>query len=159
MHGPQWITCDQSRLKRPKKLCANGRRRWRYTGGGSSSCSATAGWRRIGAGRLNVSGGKAEKMSDTHNVIQPEIGVPIRTWTRGVAIDPRRRAVAATLLSCHFPISLDRGEPDVHWGIGATSAVSFRRKARSFLPLSRRYRMRNDGGPDDAECPEFFPII
>jgi tRNA-splicing ligase RtcB len=55
-----------------------------------------------------------------HDVIQPDAGVPIRHWTRGVSFDPGARAqldAVATLPFIHKWVAV---MPDVHKGIGAT---------------------------------------
>src|SRR6059036_3964879 len=59
-------------------------------------------------------------MEPTYNVIQPEKGVPIKAWTKGVTIEAvaekQLRNVAAMLFVYKWVAAM----PDVHWGIGAT---------------------------------------
>jgi len=59
-------------------------------------------------------------MSQTHNVINPETGVPIRTWTRGVLLDPEAEKQLRNVAQMPFVFRWVAAMPDVHWGIGAT---------------------------------------
>jgi tRNA-splicing ligase RtcB len=59
-------------------------------------------------------------MSDTHNVINMENGVPIRAWTRGVAIEPEAEQQLRNVAQLPFVFRWIAAMPDVHWGIGAT---------------------------------------
>ena len=59
-------------------------------------------------------------MSETHNVISPETGVPIRAWTRGVLLDPEAEKQLRNVAQMPFVFRWVAAMPDVHWGIGAT---------------------------------------
>ena len=59
-------------------------------------------------------------MSETHNVINPEAGVPIRAWTRGVLLDPEAEKQLRNVAQMPFVFRWVAAMPDVHWGIGAT---------------------------------------
>ena len=59
-------------------------------------------------------------MSETHNVINPETGVPIRAWTRGVLLDPEAEKQLRNVAQMPFVFRWVAAMPDVHWGIGAT---------------------------------------
>ena len=59
-------------------------------------------------------------MSETHNVINPETGVPIRAWTRGVLLDPEAERQLRNVAQMPFVFRWIAAMPDVHWGIGAT---------------------------------------
>ena len=59
-------------------------------------------------------------MSDTHNVINCEHGVPIRAWTRGVTIEPEAQTQLLNVAQLPFVFRWIAAMPDVHWGIGAT---------------------------------------
>ena len=59
-------------------------------------------------------------MSETHNIIQPETGVPIRAWTRGVAIEAEAERQLRNVAQMPFIFRWVAAMPDVHWGIGAT---------------------------------------
>lgn len=59
-------------------------------------------------------------MSDTHNIIKSANGVPIRAWTRGVAIDPGAEEQLLNVSQLPFVFRWIAAMPDVHWGIGAT---------------------------------------
>jgi tRNA-splicing ligase RtcB (3'-phosphate/5'-hydroxy nucleic acid ligase) len=59
-------------------------------------------------------------MSETHNVIRTENGVPIRAWTRGVLIDPEAEKQLRNVAQMPFVFRWVAAMPDVHWGIGAT---------------------------------------
>lgn len=59
-------------------------------------------------------------MSQTHNVIHPETGVPIRTWTRGVLLDPEAEKQLRNVAQMPFVFRWIAAMPDVHWGIGVT---------------------------------------
>jgi tRNA-splicing ligase RtcB (3'-phosphate/5'-hydroxy nucleic acid ligase) len=56
----------------------------------------------------------------SHNVINPETGVPIRTWTRGVLLDPEAEKQLRNVAQLPFVFRWIAAMPDVHWGIGAT---------------------------------------
>jgi tRNA-splicing ligase RtcB (3'-phosphate/5'-hydroxy nucleic acid ligase) len=56
----------------------------------------------------------------THNIIQPENGVPIRAWTRGVAIEAEAEKQLRNVAQLPFVFRWIAAMPDVHWGIGAT---------------------------------------
>jgi tRNA-splicing ligase RtcB (3'-phosphate/5'-hydroxy nucleic acid ligase) len=59
-------------------------------------------------------------MSDTHNIISSERGVPIHAWTRGVVIDPDAEKQLMNVAQMPFIFRWIAAMPDVHWGIGAT---------------------------------------
>src|SRR5213596_3450658 len=63
---------------------------------------------------------RREEMSDTHNVINCEHGVPIRAWTRGVTIEPEAQTQLLNVAQLPFVFRWIAAMPDVHWGIGAT---------------------------------------
>src|SRR5881398_728868 len=56
----------------------------------------------------------------TYNVIQPETGVPIKAWTKGVAIEAGAEKQLRNVASMTFIYRWVAAMPDVHWGIGAT---------------------------------------
>ena len=56
----------------------------------------------------------------THNVINPENGVPIRAWTRGVPLEPEAEKQLRNVAQLPFVFRWIAAMPDVHWGIGAT---------------------------------------
>src|SRR5437660_9231795 len=56
----------------------------------------------------------------TYNVIQPETGVPIKAWTKGVAIEAGAEKQLRNVASMTFIYKWVAAMPDVHWGIGAT---------------------------------------
>ncbi|HKY07056.1 MAG TPA: RtcB family protein, partial [Candidatus Binatia bacterium] len=55
-----------------------------------------------------------------YNVIQPENGVPIKAWTKGVAIEPEAENQLRNVAAMPFVYKWVAAMPDVHWGIGAT---------------------------------------
>src|SRR5262245_18266858 len=59
----------------------------------------------------------AEKL---YNVIKPEHGVPIKAWTRGVALEAAAEKQLVNVASLPFIYKWVAAMPDVHWGIGAT---------------------------------------
>jgi tRNA-splicing ligase RtcB (3'-phosphate/5'-hydroxy nucleic acid ligase) len=59
-------------------------------------------------------------MSETHNLIRPQNGVPIRAWTRGVALEPEAEKQLLNVARLPFVFRWIAAMPDVHWGIGAT---------------------------------------
>src|SRR5260370_36698596 len=59
------------------------------------------------------------KMSESYNVINSEHGVPIRAWTRGVAIEPEAEKKLLNVAQLPFVFRWIAAMPDVHWGIGA----------------------------------------
>ena len=56
----------------------------------------------------------------TYNVIMPERGVPIKAWTRGVALEDAARKQLLNAAQLPFIHKWIAAMPDVHWGIGAT---------------------------------------
>jgi tRNA-splicing ligase RtcB len=56
----------------------------------------------------------------TYNVIQPEDGVLIKAWTRGVPLEDAARAQLVNVARLPFIYKWVAAMPDVHWGIGAT---------------------------------------
>ena len=60
-------------------------------------------------------------MSDpNYNVIQPEAGIPIKAWTRGVPLEDAARQQLLNVAQLPFIYKWVAAMPDVHWGIGAT---------------------------------------
>src|SRR5262245_33774009 len=60
-------------------------------------------------------------MSDTtYDVIAPDSAVPIKTWTKGVAIEEEARRQLINVAKLPFIFRWVAAMPDVHWGIGAT---------------------------------------
>src|SRR5579859_6711144 len=55
-----------------------------------------------------------------YNVIKPERGVPIKAWTRGVALEAAAEKQLLNVASLPFICKWMAAMPDVHWGIGAT---------------------------------------
>src|SRR5438046_9596672 len=56
----------------------------------------------------------------TYNVIAPEHGVPIKAWTKGVALEDEARKQLLNAAQLPFIFKWIAAMPDVHWGIGAT---------------------------------------
>jgi tRNA-splicing ligase RtcB len=60
-------------------------------------------------------------MNDTnYNLIQSESGVPIKAWTKGVAIEAEAEKQLRNVAQLPFIFKWVAAMPDVHWGIGAT---------------------------------------
>ncbi|MBZ5721329.1 MAG: RtcB family protein [Acidobacteriia bacterium] len=55
-----------------------------------------------------------------YNLITPEIGVPIKAWTRGVPLEDAARKQLLNVAQLPFVYKWVAAMPDVHWGIGAT---------------------------------------
>jgi tRNA-splicing ligase RtcB (3'-phosphate/5'-hydroxy nucleic acid ligase) len=55
-----------------------------------------------------------------YNIIQSENGVPIKAWTKGVAVDASAERQLCNVASMPFIYKWVAAMPDVHWGIGAT---------------------------------------
>jgi tRNA-splicing ligase RtcB (3'-phosphate/5'-hydroxy nucleic acid ligase) len=55
-----------------------------------------------------------------YDVIANEAGVPIKTWTRGVAVEDAAAAQLRNVASMPFIHKWVAAMPDVHWGMGAT---------------------------------------
>ena len=92
-------------------------------------------------------------MTESHyNVIQPETGVPIKAWTKGVAIEAVAEKQLRNVARLPFIYKWVAAMPDVHWGIGATVGSVIPTKG-AIIPaaVGRGYRLRHDGGADDAE--------
>jgi tRNA-splicing ligase RtcB (3'-phosphate/5'-hydroxy nucleic acid ligase) len=56
----------------------------------------------------------------SYNVIKPENGVPIKAWTKGVALEPAAEKQLRNVAMLPFVYKWVAAMPDVHWGIGAT---------------------------------------
>jgi tRNA-splicing ligase RtcB (3'-phosphate/5'-hydroxy nucleic acid ligase) len=56
----------------------------------------------------------------TYNLIAPEKGVPIKAWTKGVALEDEARKQLLNAAQLPFIFKWIAAMPDVHWGIGAT---------------------------------------
>ena len=56
----------------------------------------------------------------TYNLIEPENGVPVKAWTKGVALEDEARAQLLNVAQMPFVYKWVAAMPDVHWGIGAT---------------------------------------
>ncbi|PYO58247.1 MAG: RNA-splicing ligase RtcB [Candidatus Rokuibacteriota bacterium] len=56
----------------------------------------------------------------SYDVIQPEGGVPIKAWTRGVPIEEAAARQLANVARLPFIHRWVAAMPDIHWGIGAT---------------------------------------
>src|SRR6185312_13370431 len=64
---------------------------------------------------------KEQDMTDkNYTVIKPENGVPIKDWTRGVALVAAAEKQLLNVASLPFIFKWVAAMPDVHWGIGAT---------------------------------------
>ena len=57
---------------------------------------------------------------NNYNTIQPENGVPIKAWTKGVAVEASAEKQLRNVASMPFIYKWVAAMPDVHWGIGAT---------------------------------------
>jgi tRNA-splicing ligase RtcB len=55
-----------------------------------------------------------------YNVIQPESGVPIKAWTRGVQLEAAAEKQLRNVAALPFVFKWVAAMPDVHWGVGAT---------------------------------------
>ncbi len=55
-----------------------------------------------------------------YNLIEPEKGVPIKAWTKGVAIEAAAEKQLRNVAALPFVYKWVAAMPDVHWGIGAT---------------------------------------
>ena len=55
-----------------------------------------------------------------YNLIQPEKGVLIKAWTKGVAIEAVAEKQLRNVAAMPFVYKWVAAMPDVHWGIGAT---------------------------------------
>lgn len=56
----------------------------------------------------------------SYEVMRPEGGVPIKSWTRGVPFEAEARAQLENVARLPFIHGWVAAMPDVHWGIGAT---------------------------------------
>jgi hypothetical protein len=55
-----------------------------------------------------------------YNVIKPETGAPIKTWTKGVPLEDAAQQQLLNVAQLPFIYKWVAAMPDVHWGIGAT---------------------------------------
>lgn len=55
-----------------------------------------------------------------YNLIEPEHGVPIKAWTKGVAVEASAEKQLRNVAAMPFVYKWVAAMPDVHWGIGAT---------------------------------------
>ncbi|MSP37386.1 MAG: RtcB family protein [Deltaproteobacteria bacterium] len=58
--------------------------------------------------------------ASNYNTIQAENGVPIKAWTKGVAVEAVAEKQLRNVASMPFIYKWVAAMPDVHWGIGAT---------------------------------------
>src|SRR5579859_7266784 len=56
----------------------------------------------------------------SYDVFAAEKGVPIKSWTRGVAMEEAARKQLLNVAQLPFIFKWVAAMPDVHWGIGAT---------------------------------------
>src|SRR5580704_9760434 len=56
----------------------------------------------------------------SYNLIVPENGAPIKTWTKGVPLEDEARKQLMNVAQLPFIFKWIAAMPDVHWGIGAT---------------------------------------
>src|SRR6266478_1196685 len=63
---------------------------------------------------------RATMSESTYDVIVPEKGVPIKAWTKGVALEDQARQQLLNVAQMPFIFKWVAAMPDVHWGIGAT---------------------------------------
>ena len=56
----------------------------------------------------------------TYNVIEPDNGVLIKAWTKGVPLEDAARQQLLNVAQLPFIYKWVAAMPDVHWGIGAT---------------------------------------
>jgi tRNA-splicing ligase RtcB len=56
----------------------------------------------------------------TYSIINPETGVPIKAWTKGVPLEDEARKQLLNAAQLPFIFKWIAAMPDVHWGIGAT---------------------------------------
>ncbi|PTT79156.1 RNA-splicing ligase RtcB, partial [Pelomonas sp. HMWF004] len=59
-------------------------------------------------------------MDKNYNLSQPEGGVPIKAWTRGVPVEPKALEQLANAARLPVVFKHVAAMPDVHVGIGAT---------------------------------------
>ena len=59
-------------------------------------------------------------MEKAYNLIESEKGVPIKAWTKGVAVEALAEKQLRNVASMPFIYKWVAAMPDVHWGIGAT---------------------------------------
>jgi tRNA-splicing ligase RtcB len=59
-------------------------------------------------------------MEKHYQLIQPESGVPIKAWTKGVTIEAEAEKQLRNVARLPFIYKWVAAMPDVHWGIGAT---------------------------------------
>ncbi len=56
----------------------------------------------------------------TYNVMQPDKGVPIKAWTKGVPVEEAAQNQLMNVALMPFIYKWVAAMPDVHFGIGAT---------------------------------------
>ncbi|MGH8595258.1 MAG: RtcB family protein [Gammaproteobacteria bacterium] len=59
-------------------------------------------------------------MEKSYNLIEPEKGVPIKAWTKGVVLESAAEKQLRNVAAMPFVYKWVAAMPDVHWGIGAT---------------------------------------
>src|SRR5688572_27213198 len=63
---------------------------------------------------------RVQTRSEAYDIVQPEGGVPIKAWTRGVPVDPAAIVQLSNLARMPFIHRWVAAMPDVHVGKGAT---------------------------------------
>src|SRR5438309_1252256 len=75
----------------------------------------------VAAGSDRLPQWEDKAMSETtYNVIAPESGVPVKSWTKGVPLEDAARNQRLNAAQLPFIVKWIAAMPDVHWGIGAT---------------------------------------
>jgi tRNA-splicing ligase RtcB (3'-phosphate/5'-hydroxy nucleic acid ligase) len=59
-------------------------------------------------------------MEQNYNLLTSEHGVPVKAWTKGVALEEEARKQLLNVAQLPFIYKWIAAMPDVHWGIGAT---------------------------------------
>ena len=86
-------------------------------------------------------------------MLQPEIGVPIKAWTKGVPLEDAARQQLLNVAQLPFIYKWVAAMPDVHWGIGATvGSVIPTRGAIIPAAVGCGYWLRHDGCADFTAC-------
>jgi tRNA-splicing ligase RtcB (3'-phosphate/5'-hydroxy nucleic acid ligase) len=79
------------------------------------------GWAKKGkAGRRKVDVFDDAETGGPYQVLGGEKGVPVKAWTRGVAIEEQARKQLLNVAQLPFIFRWVAAMPDVHWGVGAT---------------------------------------
>jgi len=93
-------------------------------------------------------------MEKTYQLIESESGVPIKAWTKGVAIEAEAEKQLRNVARLPFIYKWVAAMPDVHWGIGATVGSVIPTKG-AIIPAAADWHSTSSAAPS---CRNRYPL-